>query len=358
MTFRAVKSLLFIFLLIPVSDHAISASLHDKGPGVTFSQVQCEYLEIDWKKIYLEILDMGFHMLRLGAYWNRIEKKPDEFDFTELDWQIRKAKEKNIPILLTVGMKAPRWPEYFIPDWVLNARKPRFGADVSEHEILRKNTLSFIKTVVDRYKGENIIHAWQVENEPFNRAGPHEWWISKDFLKTEIRLVKSRDPQKRPVVINTATYPSGFRRLLASLAYKKDPVDLTISLADIPGFNIYTSTGHRFLLTFDVCFRTSVTECGRYFKRLYSIVEDSGKPFWVTELQAEPWEPGQLVHKGKEEAITCQPENFTQMYGELTSLGIKSILLWGVEYWYYRKNRYGDDSWLAAASNILKKYKR
>ncbi|MGB3081378.1 MAG: hypothetical protein WBB86_00140, partial [Candidatus Omnitrophota bacterium] len=38
--------------------------------GTTFSPRQCEYLDLDWKKTYLSVLELGFDIIRLGAYWS------------------------------------------------------------------------------------------------------------------------------------------------------------------------------------------------------------------------------------------------------------------------------------------------
>ena len=65
-----------------------AGSLHAEEPvvvGVTYSPKQSEYLDQDWKKTYIEILDCGFNAIRLGAYWNEIEKEPGVYDFNVLD---------------------------------------------------------------------------------------------------------------------------------------------------------------------------------------------------------------------------------------------------------------------------------
>ena len=41
--------------------------------GTTFSPRQCFYLDLDWRETYLQSLDYGFEIIRLGAYWDTIE---------------------------------------------------------------------------------------------------------------------------------------------------------------------------------------------------------------------------------------------------------------------------------------------
>ena len=77
------------------------------------------------------------------------------------------------------------------------------------------------------------------------------------------------------------------------------------------------------------------------------------KKVWVTELQAEPWEPGELVHKEVTEPVSTWPNMMSVSLHEMRSLGIDTLLLWGAEYWIYRKNRYKDKGWWVTATNLL-----
>jgi len=210
------KYFLIILIFTGTTHCAVPVYADDIRTGTTFSQVQCEYLDMDWKDVYLEVLKMDFDVIRLAAYWNRIEKEQGVYDFRELDWQIEKTEEKGVKILLTVGMKAPRWPEYFIPAWVMSKTKVRPGANVANNKTIREDTLSFIEAVIKRYRDKDIIIAWQIENEPFNRSGPKNWWISKDFLMEEMDLVKKLDAKNRPIVINALSLPNAFLRFFPS----------------------------------------------------------------------------------------------------------------------------------------------
>ncbi|MBL7157866.1 MAG: beta-galactosidase [Candidatus Omnitrophica bacterium] len=313
--------------------------------GTTYSRVQSEYHDQDWKKVYISILDMGISIIRLGAYWNRIEEKEGRYNFESLDWQIKEAKKRNIPVILTVGMKAPRWPEYFIPDRILEKIQLKFGQDVSKNDYLRKETLEFVKKVVSRYKNEHIICCWQVENEPLDKAGASKWWIGPAFLKEEVDLVRALDANKRPVMINIATYPNKILRFLNEITRPADAAGEAMKLADILGLNIYPVVGHE-MRGLKFYFRTSPEERIEYFSTIIQNAKEQGKDAWVTELQAEPWEPGQVVHKGEEDPLTVNPSLVAEYLDEVLSLGIDTVLLWGAEYWFFRKARYGDTRWL------------
>ena len=120
--------------------------------GTTFSTRQCLYLQVNAKKTLKEILKAKFDLIRLSAYWDDLEPREGVYDFSSLDWQIAQAKSRQIPVVLTLGMKAPRWPEYFIPPWALKHLQLRKGADVSQHAYLRLRTLLFLQTVMRRYQ--------------------------------------------------------------------------------------------------------------------------------------------------------------------------------------------------------------
>lgn len=322
--------------------------------GTTFSQVQCEYLGLDWQKAYLELLTDGFGIIRLGAYWDRIEHRENVYDFAELDWQIEHARRNNLPVVLCVGMKAPRWPEFFIPAWVADSIYLKFGADVASNEYLAERTLKFITAVVCHYRNNPAIRYWQIENEPLNRSGPKNWWINKSFLEKEIALAKVLDPRHRPVIVNIATYPNPAIRFFAQLNISNDPVAEAIEACDILAVNVYPVVGQR-LWGIKFCFWTKPRQRRAYLSRIAEASRRKNKPVWATELQAEPWEPGQLVHVTGDMPITCMPESFAQSYDELTTLGIDTVLLWGTEYWYFRELRHGDENWRKQGMAILRK---
>ena len=321
--------------------------------GTTFSPLQCEYLGLDWKKTYLAILELEFDIVRLGAYWSEIEKEKDVYDFSSLDWQIEEARKKRMPVVLTVGMKAPRWPEYFIPDWALEKARLSFGADISKNEFLKKRTLKLIKKVVVRYKNDPAIRYWQVENEPLNRIGEKHWFIGRDFLKQEVELVRSLDNKARPVLLTTATYPHWFLRTISRLSVRHDPVKECLGLCDIIGFNVYPTVGHK-LWSAGFYFRATRRGMERYFSNLIDLAKNNGKKVWITELQAEPWEPGHLVYKPEEMPVTASPEVTAERFRAFRKLGAGTILLWGAEYWLYRLERYGATRWLEMLKDLEK----
>src|SRR5207248_2434765 len=77
---------------------------------------------------------------------------------------------------------------------------PPQNSEISKDTNLRSRVLDFITKAVERYRGRNVIKAWQVENEPMDRAGDSRWFIGADFVAEEAARVRSLD--SRPLVIN------------------------------------------------------------------------------------------------------------------------------------------------------------
>jgi len=81
-----------------------------------------------------------------------------------------------------------------------------------------------------------------------------------------------------------------------------------------------------------------------------------GKNLIIHELQAEPWPPHSIKEDTPEElnkSLDAKRLENRFKYGEAT--GMKSIYLWGAEYWYYRKVKLGDDSlWKVAQQQFAK----
>jgi len=338
------KKLILAVLIVLTVSSASAEEMTVPRVGATYSPIQSVYLGLDWKKTYLDVLDTGFDIIRLGAYWSEIEKTEGVYDFDALDWQIEEARGRGIPVVLTIGMKAPRWPEYFLPEWLLRRARLPARSDVSKNEEVRKLTLGFIEKAVTRYKDEPIISVWQVENEPLNRIGEKSWYIGTDFLTEEVNLVKKLDGGKHPILITAATYPNKFLRFLAGIFSCADPVKQYTDIADIIGINVYPTIGHKFL-RMGMYFKTEKKERVKYFSSLKKYIEENGKKTWITELQAEPWEPGYVVYKEKRVPLTAEPEETGQFFMELEGIGIKTIFFWGVEYWHFRELKYKDEKW-------------
>src|SRR5690606_18841192 len=115
------------------------------------------------------------------------------------------------PLVITLGVKAPRWPEFYYPAWIEHK--------TTSHESTRIAILTLIEKTMQQLQKFSCITHWQVENEPLDPSGPEQEKISLDFLKAEIALVRSLDA--RPIIVSVwgnDAIKRGFLPALAPLA--------------------------------------------------------------------------------------------------------------------------------------------
>ena len=84
--------------------------------GISFRPPQIAALGLDMRTTLQTLLSYPFQLIRLGAYWNRMESEPNTFYTDELDWQVDAAERAGKQISLCVGpLKTFSYPEFFVP---------------------------------------------------------------------------------------------------------------------------------------------------------------------------------------------------------------------------------------------------
>jgi hypothetical protein len=314
--------------------------------GVTFSRRQAEYLGLPWQKTFSDVLDLAPTVVRLGAYWDEIERKRDVFDFSTLDWQLARLPAENYRVVLTVGMKAPRWPEYYLPSWLMRETKIGQRGTISDDLLVRAEALRFVEAVVTRYRDNPNIAYWQVENEPLDPSGPRQWKIGADFAAQEVALVRSLDRLQRPIIMSMfVDTPPPLASLPPWRAHDERRARTLLDMADILGLDVYPSRGIRFFGR-DLYVNWSGWAWERPAVSLRQIALQQGKDAWIMEAQAEPWEPSRLVYLEDSQSRSVQPSTAASTFGRLSDGGFGTILLWGAEHWYMRQERHDDKTWL------------
>ena len=308
--------------------------------GTTFSQLQCGYLGVNYRDAFEHICSLGFNLIRLCSYWSEIEREPNTFDFTVLDWLLSTAEKHSINVVLTVGMKAPRWPEFHFPDWVQErCDTSNAGQPLDANPALADLTLNFIQAVMNHTKSSPCIKYWQVENEAFNTpdvaAGR---CLSYDFVQREVALARK-------------TAAAG-QRILLTNGISLAPVDFvksdehafkqSLSLADAVGINVYTKVG-----TFLGLYQTPFPVFWRKLASWRNSMVSAGKEAWITEAQAEPWEYKTLAATARSAYPSSSPQSAADAAITLGQLEYSPVLLWGCEYWYWQKVNERNHWWTA-----------
>ena len=298
--------------------------------GVNFSQKHAANFGLDWKNLYLNILDdLKIKNIKIAFHWDIIEPQKDNFYFEDTDWQINEAQKRGVKIIPVIGMKTSRWPECHIPDWAKNLSK----------EEQKERILKLIDEMIKRYGDERYketIKAWQVENEPLFPFGECPWY-DKEFLKKEADFVRSVDPYKRPVIISeTGEWSTWFTAakisdILGVTMYQRawfEPLKMYVKYPFPPAF---------------------------YSLKAWIIEKFLHKKTICIELQAEPW--GQVllydlpIEEGKK---TMTPKIFDENIKFARQTGFDEFYLWGVEWWYFMKEKQNDKTYWDKAKELFK----
>lgn len=316
--------------------------------GFTYSQRQADYLGVPWQDTFRAATRLGSGLIRLGAYWDEIEPRPAGYTFSRLDWLLDEAERAGQQVVLVVGMKAPRWPEFFMPTWLQQRLEVPRGGVVTRDQELRWRALEFVRQVVWRYRDRGVITAWQVENEPLDPSGPWRWRIGADFLEREIAEVRRLDRGRRPVVVSMFVHVDPLSLLLPL----DERAETILQSADVLGLDAYPVRGVR-LLGLDFYLNWNGWAWERTLQRYASFAAQRGKQVWITEAQAEPWEPGRVVHVEAEDGPSLGPAAAAAIVSRLHAVGFEPILLWGIEHWYMRKTLHGDAGWWNMGVSLL-----
>jgi len=313
---RAILFLLFIALFIAIL--AWRPVPEEIQYGMSFNTLYARELGLDWRATYDALLDdLKVRHLRLAAHWPMTEPSPGVYNFTELDYQISRAKEVGAEVVLAVGRRLPRWPECHIPAW---------ARDLSWEE-KQDHLRDYIEEVVTRYRDEPHIRYWQVENEPylevfaFEHCGP----LDEAFLHEEIELVRSLDDTRPILVTDSGNLGTWFG------AY---------SAGDVFGTSVYIHFWNPELGQF----RTILPPWFYRIKDNVMRLRYGPQETMLIELAAEPWLLEPIVDVPVETQLTRMNLEMIKDsvdYAERTRY--QKQYLWGGEWWYWLKQEYGRD---------------
>lgn len=284
--------------------------------GITFSKKYAKQLDLNWKTVYLSVLDdLEVKNLRLVAYWDDVEAERDQYDFSDIIWQLDQAELRDVNVIMTIGRKVPRYPECFQPAWWEKLDNP---------QVQNVELLEYVKIATETLKDYDNIVMWQVENEPFFKFGEcQNPLLQKDTVLKEIEIVRSLD--KRPILVQDSG-EGGFW----FPAYQA---------GDYLGISMYRKVWydfwHVFLGNF-IYFKYPLAHWTYKIKADLTMVPHQN--IIVTELQAEPWGPAlnsQLSQKEKDK--TMSRHQFLDTISYAQKAGFRDYYFWGAEWWYWEK---------------------
>jgi hypothetical protein len=285
--------------------------------GVTFSEPYALALGLRPDEVFRGLIrDMGLKVVRLCAYWDQIEPQPHKFDFRSLEWQVREAERAGVEIILAIGQKAPRWPEFHMPSWTA-----RDAPDFEEHVV------RMVGAVVRHFR-DGPVGTWQIENEPYLAFGGPA--IEESLLRREIEAVRSLD---------------GSAIMLTDSADKGSWANAA-KWCDVLGVNLYTCVwnGHRYV-DIDV-------PASRYRAKISKVGSRVAKVL-VSELQAEPWGPQPVTELSPaESALTMNSARLRRNVDLAAAAGFETVLFWGGEWWYWLREQGDASMWETVRSAV------
>ncbi len=325
---KSLKILGVVIIVLPIFFYVQFRPAKQISWGLNYSILQAEFLGLDWKKNYLEVLkDFRPRVLRIPVYWQRIEPKEGQFDFADYDYLLEESQKAGAKVILVLGRKQPRWPECHEPQWVKNL----------EFRMQNEELLKYISEAVLRYKDWETVSAWQIENEPFFEYGPDCPKIVKDFYRQELALVKSLD--SRPIIVTD----SGEKGAWLPVAF---------SGGEIFGSTMYRKVYHHLKKKY---IQYPVPPALYRFKAGAVKTFSGVRRFIGVELQAEPWfvtNPYKTPWAIQEQLMN--PQIFSEYVDYASRVGFAESYLWGVEWWYWAKREGHPEMWEAAKALFQK----
>jgi hypothetical protein len=333
--------------------------------GISFRPLQAAAFGLEAHATLQALLAYPFQVIRLGAYWNRIEPEAGSFQPQELDREVEAAERAGKQIILCLGpLKNFGYPEFFVPGHHLQQPFPEHRlVKASEYPALLQAAIEFLTRLVERYKQHESIIAWQLEHEAVSTLGvEHSWRLETEFVAREAAALRKADAT-RPLIMNGFLPTSLLIRLWAWWRTRDqgDSLEFAQRLADMVGIDYYPR--HAYLPFGSKTLYLDGSQSPWLRTRIRKLLPRTGmtaKSLLITEGQAEPWEastvPANPLNQG---FFSCLPEHLVSNYntcmdwfGEQNPL--YAYLFWGAEYWMLRKQS-GDPSYLQAFERILEK---
>lgn len=272
------------------------------------------------KTLYAMLNDLHIKQLRLTSYWSDMETAPGVYDFSQLDWEFAMAEQAGAKVTLSVGLRQPRWPECHAPSWIDTSQPTsEWQPDLED----------FMTAIVKRYQSSPALESYQVENEYFLQGFGECNNFDRDRLVSEFNLVRKLDPV-HPIIINRSNNGLG--------------LPLGAPTPDEYGVSIYkrvwdSTWTHRYL---------EYPQPAWYYAFMAGMQKlVQGREMIAHEVQAEAWPPnGQAITDTPlaEQNKSLDAKRLAGRFSYGRATGLRTVDMWGAEYWYYRKVVLHDNS--------------
>ncbi len=316
---------LFGYLYFPFPTESLNTQY-----GVTWSKPYAEALGIDSQQGLIAALDdLGVRRFRIPVYWSEAEKTRGTYDFSAVQAQLDEIAKRKGTVVLAIGSRLPRWPECWEPEWVKSLDK----AERIEAQF------QYIRAAYNKFTDHPTVVAWQVENEPTIRFFGECKDYTSDLVSAELKLVRGLELQTRPrdrrSIITTHA-----GEISTWLGYAGE--------ADEIGISVYRKVVNPVIGIISYEFIPA---------QAYMIHADLVRPWtgptFVSEFQMEPWSDMPLQETAIEkQMITFDLEQMKRNIHFSKYLHFDFVDFWGVEWWYWMKEKKGMPEFWELAKTI------
>jgi hypothetical protein len=305
--------------------YMVSVANQPQVIGASFIPDYATSLGLDPQKTLDGMLgDLHIKHLRLVSYWSDMEPSKGNYDFTQLDWQFKKAEAAHAKVSLSLGLRQPRWPECHMPNWAKSEPTAVWYGQLN----------TFIGTIIDRYKSSPSLDSYQLENEYFLQGFGECTNFDRNRLVSEAQTVKQHD-SKHTLIISRSNNALG--------------IPLGDPKPDEYAVSVYKRVwdgkfSHRYL-------EYPPPAWFYAFLAGWQKLHD-GRNMVVHEMQAEAWAPNNKALQDTSLAEQNKSLDAARLKGRFEygkGTGMRSIDMWGAEYWYYRAQYLHDPSLLNVA---------
>ncbi len=282
--------------------------------AISYSPEQLDWLQSEsefanpHKINHIQALDfiideLGIKDIRLGLRWSQIDKN-GVFDLTYYKGIINHLLKKEVRIILNLGpVKTFRWPEVFVPEYILNKLDLKSKKELiidSNHQVSIQS-IKYLEKLFEEFRinfGENFftkIYAIQPENELFNPFGEYLWTLGNSHILEVVKISKKYFPEAKilfsgsgDINLDDILYPDIFKiNDLISYLSKNIKTKYIFGLNyyyKAPGF-IKNSSG----IELDNFSRLKIINGDDILSDFREFALEMDSEIEISELQFEPW---------------------------------------------------------------------
>lgn len=295
-----------------------SSVQRDTAYGITWSAPYARSLGIDSIAGLRAVLDdLHVKFFRIPVYWSEVEPEEGAFVWDEVSSELGMIAARGGKAILSVGLKQPRWPECWTPEWAK-------GRSLLDRERAEE---AYLEATFRQFVDHPALQAWQIENEPYLGYGicPAR---SRGFLKREVELMRRLEADHFPDLAHRhPLYSTDSGELSTWFRYSH--------LVDGLGVSIYRVVANPWLGVWRYRVVSPI-----FYTRKAALLRGITGTVYVSEFQMEPYATKSLPELSLDEQFkTFDIKQMADNTSFAERVDLPEIYFWGAEWWYWMKTK-------------------